>query len=130
MKKYFLKKDKTPVEFGDTIELDLVKTNEEGKKTMKTIKCQFLPELLPLLLEGDIVEEKEVDYPEEEVDLDCFMEQVSCYMHDVNSAFRDLNERINRLEMRCEEAPRHHHIYGSQLRKIFPKVVEVHAFTL
>lgn len=134
MKKYYLKSDNTPVEFGEMIELDLVKVDKEGKKQMKHIKCQFLPELAPLLLEGDILVEKEVEAPEEEDQaegtLDDYMEKIADYMVEITNVLHCFEDRISKLEKRAEKAPQPQPLFGSQLRKVFPKVVEVHAFTL
>lgn len=134
MKKYFLKNDNSPVEFGDNIELDLVKEDKDGKKQMKHIQCKFLPELLPLLLEGDILEEKEVNTPEEEDNDDAifeeFMSKISEFMQQTSDILQGFDRRIKKLEEAMQKSSYHQSYHGSQLRKIFPKVVEVHAFTL
>lgn len=67
MKQYFLKGVDVALEFGDTIEFDLFKKGEDGESVTRHIKCKFLPELVPLLLEGDIIEEvEEEEEPKEE----------------------------------------------------------------
>lgn len=135
MKKFFLKNDNSPVEFGDNIELDLIKEDKDGKKQMKHIKCKFLPELLPLLLEGDIITEKEVDDPEEDeleddAVFDEFMSKISEFMQQTSDILQGFDRRIKKLEDVMKKPSHYQTYHGSQLRKIFPKIVEAHVFTL
>lgn len=49
------------VQFGDVIELDAVKETKNGKIKHRHLECKFVPELLPLLLEQEVIEEKECE---------------------------------------------------------------------
>ena len=64
MKKYFMKGTEDEVQFGDMIELDLTEDMENGHVRHHHLDCKFIPDLVPLLLEQDIVEEV-VDEEEE-----------------------------------------------------------------
>lgn len=48
------------LEFGDMIVLDLSHDMENGHTKHHHLECKFMPELVPILLEEDIIEEKEV----------------------------------------------------------------------
>lgn len=67
MKKYFLQETAEELEFGDMIVLDLSHDMENGHTKHHHLECKFMPELVPILLEEGIIEEKEV---EEEKPLD------------------------------------------------------------
>lgn len=59
MKKYFLKGVDEPLEFGDTIEFDVEKGGDDGQSVTKHVKTDFIPEIIPVLLDLDVIEEKE-----------------------------------------------------------------------
>lgn len=59
MKKYFMKGTEDEVQFGDMIELDLTEDMENGHVRHHHLDCKFIPDLVPLLLEQDIIEEVE-----------------------------------------------------------------------
>lgn len=59
MKKYFIKSTGEEIIFGDEIELDFI-GKEKGRKKHCHLECKFIPELLDALVEGDIIEEREV----------------------------------------------------------------------
>lgn len=61
MKKYFMQGTADELHFGDVIELDVTKSLPSGKVRHHHLECKFLPELLPLLLEEGIIEEKEIE---------------------------------------------------------------------
>ena len=48
------------LEFGDMIVLDLSHDMENGHTKHHHLECKFMPELVPILLEEGIIEEKEV----------------------------------------------------------------------
>lgn len=60
MKKFYLVGTDESLEFGDFLELDLTKENKKGKEICEHIECKFIPELVPLLIEEGIIEEREV----------------------------------------------------------------------
>lgn len=60
MKKYFMKESGKEIKFGDTIEMDFTKDMPNGKVRHYHIDCEFIRELVPLFLENDVIEEREV----------------------------------------------------------------------
>lgn len=58
MKKYFMSGTQDEVKFGDVIDLDLTK-NEDDRTVHKRIYCTFIPEMVPLFLEEGIITEFE-----------------------------------------------------------------------
>lgn len=59
MKKYFMKDSGEELQFGDMIELDFTKDTEDGHTSHHHMECKFIPGLIPMLLEQDIIIEKE-----------------------------------------------------------------------
>lgn len=93
MKKYFLQETAEELEFGDMIVLDLSHDMENGHTKHHHLECKFMPELVPILLEEGIIEEKEV---KEEKPLDF---QDDCPMIDeLLKANQNLEKRIYTLE--------------------------------
>lgn len=66
MKKYFMKDSGEEVKFGDMIELDFTKDTEDGHTCHHHLECKFIPGLIPLLLEKNIIEEKELKEDKDE----------------------------------------------------------------
>lgn len=60
MKKYFIQETGKEITFGDRLELDFTKELRNGHIKHHHIDCTFIPQLLPLLLESEIIEEREV----------------------------------------------------------------------
>jgi hypothetical protein len=93
MKKYFMQETAEELEFGDMIVLDLSHDMENGHTKHHHLECKFMPELVPILLEEGIIEEKEV---EEEKPLDF---QDNCPMiDDLLKANQNLEKRVYTLE--------------------------------
>ena len=93
MKKYFLQETAEKLEFGDMIVLDLSHDMENGHTKHHHLECKFMPELVPILLEEGIIEEKEV---EEDKPLDF---QDNCSMIDeLFKANQNLEKRVYTLE--------------------------------
>lgn len=67
MKKYFIIDGNEPLEFGDTLELELEK-EQDGKKIKRKVEVKFTPDTLPLLLEENAIEEREVEEQSETID--------------------------------------------------------------
>ncbi len=78
MKKYFMKNSGEEVKFGDMIELDFTKDTEDGHTHHHHLECKFIPGLIPLFLEQDIIEEKEFkeDKTDTSTDEDCEVAQL------------------------------------------------------
>lgn len=93
MKKYFMQDTAEELEFGDMIVLDLSHDMENGHTKHHHLECKFMPELVPILLEEGIIEEKEV---EEDKPLDF---QDDCSMiDDLLKANQNLEKRVYTLE--------------------------------
>lgn len=91
MKKYFMKGTEDEVQFGEDIVADVVR--EMGGKCKHThVDCVFLPELVSLLLEKGVIEEREFDDPKEEEEEEDFI-HFENYDEVFNALFED-NESI------------------------------------
>lgn len=84
------------LKFGDMIVLDLSHDMENGHTKHHHLECKFMPELVPILLEEGIIEEKEV---EEEKPLDFQDDDAPCpLMEEVIKANEELELRVDKLE--------------------------------
>lgn len=61
MKKYFMKDSNKEIKFGDMVEIDFIKDLSNGSIKHCHMECKFLPELLPIFLDCDVIEEVEVE---------------------------------------------------------------------
>lgn len=102
MKQYFLKGVDEPLNYGDDIEFDLEKLGENNTKITKHVVCKFIPEIVPLLLDEEIIEEKEVEGKTEEdvteEELNTFMSSLTDFIEETHSAVQSLLDRVNTLE--------------------------------
>ena len=87
MKKYFMKGADEELKFGDFIELDLTKDMEDGSTKHHHLECKFVPELVDMLLESDVIE-----YEDDEED------DVECPLDDVYESIDGLIDRVETLE--------------------------------
>ena len=92
MKKYFMKGTEDELQFGDLIELDLTKDMPNGKVRHHHLDCKFIPELVPLLLDAEIIEEEECKEEEDNTDY-----QEGCPL------FEDMLEANEALETKVEK---------------------------
>lgn len=93
MKKYFMKNTEDELQFGDIIELDFTKDMPDGNVKHKHLECKFFPELIPMLLEEDIIEVvDEEEEPTEETPEDC------CPIEQIIVAQEDLELKVEKLE--------------------------------
>lgn len=81
------------LEFGDMIVLDLSHDMENGHTKHHHLECKFMPELVPILLEEGIIEEKEV---EEDKPLD--FQDDSPMIDELLKANQNLEKRVYTLE--------------------------------
>lgn len=118
MKKYFLKGMDEPLENGDIIEFDIMKKGSDGQAITRHIQCQFLPGLIPLLLEEDVIEEKEAKESskqpveteskdeegpkDEEGDLDEFIDKTTEFVHRTTEFIPEITNTLHRLNRRVE----------------------------
>lgn len=64
MKKYFIKDTEDEVQFGDTIKVTGVKSLKDGGEKHLRLECEFTPEIVDMLIEQEIIEEKKTDTEE------------------------------------------------------------------
>lgn len=62
------------LQFGDVIEMDFTKDMPNGKVKHYHMEYPFLIELLPMLLEDEVIEEREFPDEEDACDEDCILE--------------------------------------------------------
>ena len=93
MKKFFMKGTEDELQFGDLIELDLTKDMPNGKVKHHHLDCKFIPELIPLLLDAEVIDA--VDEEEEKEETLDFQE--GCPL------FEDVIEANEALEMKVEK---------------------------
>lgn len=96
MKKYFMKGTEDELQFGDMIELDLTEDLPNGKVRHHHLECKFIPELVPLLLEEEIIEVVE-EKEKEEKPLD-FQDPDSILIDELLKANQNLEHRVYKLE--------------------------------
>ena len=82
------------LQFGDMIELNLVK-EEDGHKVHSHLECKFIPELIDMLLENDVIEV--VGDEEEEEGLE-FADDDDCLIDDILEDIENIEKRLDVLE--------------------------------
>ena len=95
MKKYFMKGTEDELQFGDLIELDLTKDMPNGKVKHHHLDCKFIPELIPLLLDAEVIDA--VDEEEEKKETLDFQEECPLF-EDVLKANEALEMKVEKLE--------------------------------
>lgn len=80
------------VTFGDMIEMDLTKDLPNGSVKHKHLECKFIPEIVPLLLEEEVIEEVNIKEEEEEDTESCPV------VESLIKANEDLELRVDNLE--------------------------------
>ena len=93
MKKYFMKDTEDELQFGDMIELNLVK-DEDGHRIHSHLECKFVPELIDTLLENDVIEVVE---DEEEEGLE-FADDDDSIIDDILEDIENIEKRLDTLE--------------------------------
>ena len=94
MKKYFMAGTDDELQFGDMIELDFVREMKNGRVKHQHMEVKFIPELVDILLENEVIEEKE-DKDE------CGKKTIISFLDD--DFEDDLEDRIEELEDRVTE---------------------------
>jgi hypothetical protein len=95
MKKFFMKGTEDELQFGDLIELDLTKDMPNGKVKHHHLDCKFIPELIPLLLDAEVIDA--VDEEEEKKETLDFQEGCPLF-EDVLEANKALELKVEHLE--------------------------------
>lgn len=94
-KKYFMKGTDDEIEFGDMIELDFTK-EKKGKTVFHHLECKFIPELVDILLENDVIEVKE-DKPLKFTDKDDIIEEMQKAIECLENRIIDLEGTVAEL---------------------------------
>lgn len=155
MKKYFMKGVDEPLEFGDKIGFDIIKEVDD-KSVTKNVEVNFIPEIVPFLLELGVIEEKEVekekntidftdnaeDNENDEMTLNDLAEYLGEFSGLVTGILEKMNERIKKLEDNTEKPDstgrsyetisdylkRHKNIFKAQPNWIYNPSVETFSF--
>ena len=103
VKKYFMAGTDDELQFGDIIELDMVK-EENGKKKHRHIECEFCPLVMDFLLKDNLIEEREVetdiiDFDEED---DLEDEELFEALENMVENQEDLERRMDAIEEKLE----------------------------
>lgn len=98
MKKYFMKGTEDEVVFGDMIEVDVTKDLPTGKTKHQHLEVKFVPELLELLLEEGIIEEKGEDEEDEGLEFDLKSDWKDDFVEDMIEITERTQARIDALE--------------------------------
>lgn len=99
------------LQFGDMIELDLLK-EENGHKTHSHLECKFVPELIDTLLENEVIEVVEDEEKEEGLE----------FADDDDSLIDDILEDIESVEKRLDVLEENNKRANKILDKIYEKV--------
>lgn len=92
MKKYFVVNTDEEVQFGDMIESDFIKKDEDtGIPAHHHLECTFAPEVVDFLIANGIIEcRSDEDTPEEE--------NTNKTLDEMAKDLHDINERLSSLE--------------------------------
>lgn len=114
MKKYFMKDSGEELQFGDMIELDFTKDTEDGHTSHHHMECKFIPGLIPMLLEQEIIEEKEFkdenpdttsneDYDIAK-DIISIIENLALKVQKMESTIANLNKIVRKLQHNAKKS--------------------------
>lgn len=114
MKKYFMKDSGEELKFGDMIELDFTKDTKDGHTCHHHLECKFVPGLIPMLLEQEIIKEEEfkdenTDAPSNEnydiaKDIISIIEALSLKVQKMESTIVNLNKIIRKLQHNAKKS--------------------------
>lgn len=114
MKKYFMKDSGEELQFGDMIELDFTKDTEDGHTSHHHMECKFIPGLITMLLEQEIIEEKEFkdenpdttsneDYDIAK-DIISIIENLALKVQKMESTIANLNKIVRKLQHNAKKS--------------------------
>lgn len=114
MKKYFMKDSGEELQFGDMIELDFTKDTEDGHTSHHHMECKFIPGLIPMLLEQEIIEEKEFKDENPDTtsnenydiakDIISIIENLALKVQKMESTINNLNKIIRKLQHNAKKS--------------------------
>ena len=119
MTKYFMKGTKDELHFGDTVELNLRKELEDGSVKHTYTECVFMPMLVPLLLENDVIEEVETEEDEETTTHGC------CCCNNWEETIEEIIEEHEELEKRIEKLEEFAKIVNKETEEILNLTTEL-----
>lgn len=96
MKKYFMKDTEDELQFGDMIEVDFTEDMPDGHVTHHHLDCKFIPDLVPMLVENDIIDvvsDEEEDKENAPID---FTE--GCPKQELDDKMKSLEDTIKSLQ--------------------------------
>ena len=96
VKKYFMAGTDDELQFGDIIELDMVK-EENGKKKHRHIECEFCTLVMDFLLKDNLIEEREV-----ETDIIDFDEEDDLEDEELFEALENMVENQEEIDKRLD----------------------------
>ena len=91
-----MKDSNKEIKFGDMVEIDFTKDLPDGKSKYYHMECKFLPELLPIFLDCDVIEEVEVneeDFEDGDTDIKNQIMEVLESVSDAVQELQDSNEK-------------------------------------
>lgn len=88
------------LEFGDMIELDLTEDLPNGHVKHRHLECKFIdePEIIDMLLDTDVIEVREVEDPEENINKPLDFEDNCPLIEELVRANENLEHRVYNLE--------------------------------
>nr|DAT77961.1 MAG TPA: tyrosine-protein kinase [Caudoviricetes sp.] len=114
MKKYFMKDSGEELKFGDMIELDFTKDTKNGHICHHHLECKFVPGLIPMLLEQEIIKEEEFKDENTDTlsnenydiakDIISIIEALSLKVQKMESTIVDLNKIIRKLQHNAKKS--------------------------
>ena len=98
MKKYFMTGTDDELKFGDMIELDFTRENEKGNTVHHHMEVKFIPELVDMLLENEVIEVEDDENEEESLDACPELEELSEAFDEMLEDFENLEKRVDAIE--------------------------------
>ena len=107
MKKYFFKSTGGEIQFGDRIQLDFTKELSNGRFKHHSMDCTFIPELVDLLLEQDVIEVQEEEMPRSVISFadsveEDLIENIIKANEDLEKKVEVLVGKVNTLEVKVD----------------------------
>lgn len=114
MKKYFMKDSGEELKFGDMIELDFTKDTKNGHICHHHLECKFIPGLIPMLLEQEIIEEKKFKDENPDTtsnenydiakDIISIIENLALKVQKMESTIANLNKIVRKLQHNAKKS--------------------------
>lgn len=93
MKKYFVVNTEEEVQFGDMIESDFIKKDEDtGRPAHHHLECTFAPEVVDFLIANGIIECRDDEDTPDEENVDKTLDEIIEELHSINARFNRLED--------------------------------------